>query len=213
MELLAIVNSQGQFVKPFDGMFFETFKLKTNTNDIELNGRVAIFLSELALLHQQYDALVSECKAKTIEGLESAFKLFVAECRAKKKEVAEAIGTNVTWQQEKNRLSNVIANARAKLDVAMKSQPAIYEFPSDEEIDAWKQSVVKAENSVNDAVKNLRKYEQDYSFYAADVSRQQADLKSMIEQHDKMYIELQRAEGIVTEGNNSVLSEFGLMVG
>jgi len=213
MELLAYVNRSGQFVSEFQGIGFETFALKTNTSDADLNRRTAIFLSQLSSLQQQYEALVSECKAKTIAGLESAFKSFVAECRAKKKAVAEAIGMDVTWQQEKNRLSNVIANARAKLDVAMNSQPAIYEFPSDEEIDAWKQSVVKAENAVNDAVKNLRKYEQDYSFYAADVSRQQADLKSMIEKHDKMHIELQRAKGIVTESNNSALDEFGLMVG
>jgi hypothetical protein len=212
MELLAYVNRSGQFVSEFQGIGFDTFKLKTNTNDSDLNRRVAIFVSQLSSLQEQYDSLIAECKSKTVESLEAAFKQFNAECRAKKNQVAEAVGMNGTWQQEKNRLANVLATAKSKLEVAHKSKPAILSFASDEEIEAWQQTVVKAETNVNEAAKNLREYDQNYSFYAAEVALKQGELKQMTELLLKMKQELDRASGRIEQSNVSALSELGLVL-
>ena len=208
-EILAVVNEEGRFIREFNGMTFDPWKLP-NTNHPELGERTGVLLSNLYSLQQEFNSILELHRTDKISIMEREFKTYVRECRKFKDEVIELKSFIPVRMAEKNRLESAHTLARMDTITVKGNGPKPHDYPSDEEIAAWQRKVDSAVEVENNAFLALRECTSSNNLFEYEVNQKVEELKLMAAKHDAMLNNLNRAKGVNTQQESSGSNAFGL---
>jgi len=205
-EMLAIVNEEGRFIRHFEGVCFDVWKL--NTNHPTLGQQAQDCINRLFAIKAEYDALIHDFNNYSVASMEQAYKAFVVECRAKRDTVRQIKSMESLYVGTTNRLNSELTKAHIRLKEVKGNGPRPHDFPTDEEIQQHNAKVAQQQAIVDEVLGRVKEHDENYKLYTLQLRRETEELNAMTAKHDSL---LKTLKGISEQAPDSVLgSSLGL---